>query len=234
MDSATPVEKSALALRQLLRFATETALEIGPDDYVFDAPGVEAVAAECAAIVLDTGDAARAGTLLAAGATCVLLGELALTDSAAVGRLAQAHPGQVGIYAPVKRQAVNWSFETVSNADFKTVTPSYCEPAWEVLKSDGMPTGTLAGWWLKAMRNLGASHFLLAADVGDDTDLNILAGLVEDFGNTLWVGPRVAAAVALTDWVCFGHCQQLALPSTLYAQRDILLADLLQTTPETA
>lgn len=233
MDSATPVNKSALALRQLLRFDAAEPLDIGADDVVFDAPGVEAVAAECAGIVLETGDAARAGTLLAAGASRVLLGELALADSEAAARLAQAHPGRIGIYAAVKRQAVSWSLETVSNADFKTVTPSYCEPNWEVLGADGTPTGTLASWWLQAMRDLGASEFLLVADVCDDTDLNILAGLSEDFGDALWVGPRAELALPLPDWVCYGKCRQLALPPTLYEQRAILFADHSQTTPET-
>lgn len=220
MESASPVdnpaEKSALALRRLLRFDSVMALEIGADDVVFDAEGVESVAAECAGIILERGDAARAATLLAAGLPCVLLGETALIDSEMVALLAQAHPGCVGIYAPVRRQAVDWSFETVSNADFKTVTPSCCEPAWEVLKADGTPTGTLAAWWLGALRDLGATQFLVHADLRDDTDLNILAGLVETLGESLWIAPRSEACLPLADCLNYGQCRQLALSAADY------------------
>jgi hypothetical protein len=220
MKSASPVEnlveKSALAVRRLLRFEPAMALEIGPDDFLFDADGVEAVAAECAGIVLVGSDAARAETLLAAGPPCVLLGEAALIDSEMVARLAQAYPGCIGIYAPVQRQAVDWSFETVSNADFKTVTPSVCEPAWEVLKADGTPTGTQAQWWLGALHDLGATQFLVHADVRDDTDLNILAGLVEALGESLWIAPRSEECLPLADFVNYGQCRQLALSADEY------------------
>lgn len=236
MESAA-VNKSALALRRLLSFDPEGALETCPDDVMFDAPGVESIAAiatSCAAIILTQGDEVRASTLLATGAPLVLLGEAALADSGVVERLASAHPGKVGIYAPLSRQAVSWAFETVSNADFKTVTPSYCEANWEVLKADGSPTGTLAGWWLNAMRTLGASHFLITADVRDDTDLNILAGLVEDFGDTLWVGPRDDTVASLSDWVSYGQCRQLALPPALFEQRATLFADTSHTSLKAA
>lgn len=209
-------QKSAPAVRRLLRFEPAMTHGIGSDDWVFDAPGVEPVAAECAGIVLERGDAARAETLLAAGASCVLLGEAALIDSEAVGRLARAHPGCIGIYAPVRRQAIEWSFETVSNADFKTVAPSCCEPAWEVLKADGTPTGTLAAWWLAALRELGATQFLVQADVRDDADLNILAGLVETQGESLWIAPRSEACLPLADCVNYGQCRQLALSADEY------------------
>lgn len=238
MESAA-VEKSALVLRRLLSFDPEYVLEAQPDDFIVDAPGVESVAviaASCAGIILARGEEAeaRATALFAAGASLVLLGEAALSDSSVVARLASAHPGKVGIYAPVSRQTVSWSFETVSNADFKTVTPSCCEPAWEVLKADGSPTGTLAGWWLDAMRALGARHFLVAADVRDDTDLNILAGLTEDFGDSLWVGPRNDEVTSLSDWVCHGQCRQLALSPSLFEQRATLLADIPQTALQAA
>ena len=132
-----PAEGSALAIRRWLAFDDDADIE--PDDFVFDAPGVEAVAALCAGIVLASGDEQRAATLIAAGADCVFLGEAALLDSCVVDRLVTAHGMErVGIYAPLRRQTVSWSFETVSNADFKTVAPSHCEPAWEVLRADGL------------------------------------------------------------------------------------------------
>lgn len=234
--SAVAVEKPALMLQCLSSFDSAKVDTFGREVFVIDAPGAEDIAAVCAGIVMTEAGAeieTRARSLLAAGALQVLLGEAALADSSMVERLAISHPGKVGIYAPVRRQPVSWSFETVSNADFKTVTPSYCEPAWEVLKADGTPTGTIASWWLKAMREIGATGFLVQAELGDDTDLNILAGLVEDFGVSLWVCPRGDDLSALPDWVSYGQCRQWVLPAHLFAQRDTLLADIFPSSPQT-
>jgi hypothetical protein len=222
--AAEPVaaQESALAVRRWLAWDGST--DLGADDFVCDGPGIEAVAAQCAGILLAGDDELRAATLLAAGAECVFVGEAALLDSAVVDRLVAAHGAErIGIYAPLGRQTVSWSFETVSNADFKTVTPSHCEPAWEVLRTDGSGTGTLAHWWLKAMRELGAARFLVRVDIRDDTDLNLCAGLVEDLGDTLWIGPLQDPAPYLAQWVDYGQCRQLVLPDVVFAQ----CADLL-------
>lgn len=219
---APAAQESALAVRRCVAF--EGGTEVDADDLVFDGPGVEAVAALCAGVVLASGDEQRAATLLTAGADCVYVGEAALDDSTVIDRLVAAHGAErIGIYAPLRRQSVSWSFETVSNADFKTVTPSHCEPAWEVLRADGAGTGTLASWWLAALRELGPSHFLVQVDVRDDTDLNLCAGLVEEFGSTLWIGPLTEAAPKLADWVDYGQCRQIVLSGTAYAQRAALL-----------
>ena len=212
----------ALVVRRCLTF--DDAAQVDGEDLVFDAPGVEAVAALCAGIVLASGDEHRAATLFAAGADCLFIGEAALRDSTAIERLVAAHGTQhIGVYAPLKRQSVSWSFETVSNADFKTVTPSHCEPAWEVLAADGSATGTLASWWLAAMRDLGASRFLVQVDIRDDTDLNLCAGLIEEFDTALWIGPLTEAAPQLADWVDFGQCRRLALRPAAYAHYTSLL-----------
>lgn len=211
-------EKSAPATRRIVGFDPARAADVGADDFVFDAPGVESVAAECAGVIVTDGNEIRAATLFAAGAPCVFIGQAALLDSTVVDRLVAAHgPDRIGIHAAVKRQAVSWAFETISNADFKTVAPSFCEPAWEVLLADGTPTGTLASWWLGAMRDLGARHFLVRVDIGDDTDLNICAGLVEEFGDNLWLGPLDDESPSLADWVNFGRCRRIALPAALHA-----------------
>lgn len=205
-------EKSAVVVRRLCRHVPDDATAVGPDDFVFDAPGVEAIASECAGVVLAEGDETRAATLLNIGAPLVLIGEAALRDSSIVNRLAAAHGAErIGVYAPVWRQAISWSFETASNADFKTVTPSHCEPAWEVLRADGGSTGTLAAWWLAAVRDLGASRFLVHTDLRDDADLNLCADLVERFGDALWLAPLGRPSVPLADWVRYGHARQLAL-----------------------
>lgn len=226
-ESTAPTDadppESALALRRWANY--QDGQELAEDDFVFDAPGVEAVASLCAGVILASGDEQRAATLLASGASCVFIGAAALGDSTVIERLVAAHGAErIGIYAPLRRQTVSWSFETVANADFKTITPSHCEPAWEVIQPDGAGTGTLAGWWLQAMRELGASRFLVRVDIRDDTDLNLCAGLVEDLGAALWIGPLADAAPPLADWVDYGQCRQIVLADAAYAQRDGLLA----------
>ena len=223
IETVVPQE-SALTVRRWVAF--EDGAGVDADDLVFDAPGVEAVAALCAGVILATGDEQRAGTLIAAGADCVFIGEAALRDGTVIDRLVTTHGAErIGIYAPLRRQSVSWSFETVSNADFKTVTPSHCEPAWEAIKADGSSTSTLAHWWLAAMRERGASRFLVHVDILDDTDLNLCAGLVVELGDTLWIGPLAEPAPNLVDWVDYGQCRQLVLSSAAYAQRDSLLGE---------
>lgn len=218
-------EESALVVRRWVVYQPD--VEIAEDDFIFDEPGVEALASLCAGVILLTGDEQRAATLLASGAACVFVGEAALRDSTVIDRLVAKHGGErIGIFAPVRRQSVSWSFETVSNADFKTITPSHCEPAWEVLRADGTGTGTLAHWWLAAMREKGASRFLVRVDILDDTDLNLCAGLIEELGRALWVGPLAEAMPNLVDWVDYGQCKQIVLSAATYAQRDSLLGQM--------
>ncbi len=212
MESAAP-DQPELLLRRLLSFNPQDLAPYTSEDFIIDAPGVEDIAARCSGVVLAQANAAedRAIQLLVAGAPLVFIGDAALQDSALVKRLAARYPERVGIYAPARRQSVSWSFDTVSNADFKVMTPSLAEPAWEVLKADGTPTGTLLTWWLTELRQLGAVQFLVHAEVRDDTDLNILAGLVEMLGESLWVAPRSPECLPLADWINYGRCRQLAL-----------------------
>lgn len=162
--------------------------------------------------------------LLQAGALRVYLGEAALLDSGVVTRLAsQFGSSRIGLHVAVQRQAVSWSFETESNADFNVVTPSLCEPTWEVLKADGQSSGVRAIQWIEAMLQHGVDSVLLRADLQDDADLNLCAGLVETAGDRLWVGPRTDAPLALADWIEFAHVTRVALPAPLYARRHALL-----------
>jgi hypothetical protein len=222
-------QKSAVVVRLLKHFAPDDAASIGPNDFVFDAPGVEPIADACAGIVLTDGDEQRAATLLGIGAPLVFLGEAALRDSTVVNRLVTAFGGErIGIHAPVRRQTISWSFETVSNADFKTVTPSNCEPAWEVLMANGASTGTLAAWWLAAMRDLGATQFIVRTDIRDDTDLNLCADLVERLGDALWLAPPADPAVPLADWVRYGQARRLALIDDVAVSADLALHEVLE------
>lgn len=181
-----------------------------------------ALSPECirsaAAIVVPLRGAGRAAVLLAAGARRVLLGEAALRDSSLVSTLAtEFGEGSIGVYAPARRLEVRWSFDTVSNADFKVLTPSLGAPAWEVLSADGEGTGTHALWWIGEMLELGAAEALLRVDIRDDADLNLCADCVERYGRRLWIGPLADEAPAIADWIALGQARQLALPPALLA-----------------
>jgi hypothetical protein len=189
--------------------------------FLVDGPAIDGCAGQCAAIILPDGDEARAEVLLAAGARQVLIGEAALLDSGIIERLvAKYGKERIGLAVPVRNLAVDWAFETVSNADFKVVTPSICEPTWEVLRADGSGTGTHAEWWISQMIERGANTVLLLANIESDSDLNLCAGLVEKLGAQLWVAPRTIEAPPFADWIAFGHVRQLALPPDLYQQRE--------------
>lgn len=195
-----------------------------PDDardaYLFDDSALDVAAVAAAAgIVLPVQGAARATKLLASGARRVLLGEAALIDSSIVATLAATFGGErVGVYVPARRLEVNWSFDTVSNADFKVMRPSVCAPAWEALRADGTRTGAQALWWIDEMMKQGASEALLRIDIRDDADLNLCADCVERFGDRVWIGPLDDDAPALDDWIRYGHARRLALSPALYAQ----------------
>lgn len=190
--------------------------------FVFDSPALEEGAGQCAAIVLVDGDEARAEALLLTGVPRVLMGEAALLDSGVIERLSARYGSErIGLYVPVRNLAVDWSFETVSNADFRVVTPSICEPTWEVLRADGSGTGTHAEWWIGQMVERGAGTILLRADIASDADLNLCAGLVEKHAERLWLCPLASSNPPLDDWIAFGQARQLVLPLELYQQRDI-------------
>lgn len=188
--------------------------------FAFDDPTLAGPRAGVAAVVLRGEPEARARALLAQGAAMVLVGEAALLDSGVVARLVADFGGQrIGLCVPVRRMAVSWSFETVANADFKVVTPSRCQPGWEILHADGQGSGTLADWWIGEMLGRGAQTVLLRADIDDDADLNLCAGLVETLGERLWVAPLSAGPHPVADWIAFGQAQQIALPPAMYEMR---------------
>ena len=167
---------------------------------------------------------ARAHVVLDAGASRVFVGEAALLDSGIVTRLLKRFgAARIGLHVPVQRQSVSWAFETESNADFRVVTPSLCEPVWEVLKANGEPSGIRANLWIDEMLQSGVQTILLRADICDDTDLNLCAGMVETLGNKLWLAPLNDTAPAIADWISYGQATQLALPTALYHRRHELL-----------
>ncbi|HJV24440.1 MAG TPA: hypothetical protein VJ673_02090 [Aromatoleum sp.] len=192
--------------------------------FVFDGEPLTVGLATLGGIVLRGGGEARAAELLAGGATKVFLGEAVLRDAETVARLAAAFGAErVGVHVPARRMEVGWSFDTVSNADFSVVSPSLAEPAWEILRADGSRSGVQVHWWLGEMLKRGVAEALVQVDVRDDADLNLCAGLVEEFGGRIWLAPLDDAAPMLADWVAYGRVSKLALAPALFARRDALL-----------
>lgn len=177
-----------------------------------------------AGVVLGAESEAIAVSLLDAGISKVFVGEASLLDAGVIDRLVRRFgASRVGLHLPVQRQAVSWSFDATSNEDFNVVTPSLCEPAWEVLRADGTPTGVRALACAQAMQRRGVSSVLLRADIADDADLNLCAGMVEALGETLWIAPLRDPEPPIADWIRYGQATRLALPSALYRRRLELL-----------
>lgn len=207
-------------------------LREGEPAFVFDCTTLPGDPALIEGIVLRSGGAEQARSLLALGAPRVYLGEAALLDSTVVGKLAAEFGGErIGVYVPARRMQVSWSMDTVSNADFRVMTPSVCEPCWEILRADGTRSGTHAAWWIGEMFGLGASSALIRVDMTDDADLNILAGLSESWGERLWLAPLADPAPDLEAWVGLGRASRLAVPDAIYQNSPYLTA--LRSAPET-
>lgn len=165
-------------------------------------------------VVMAEGDEARAEELLARGAACVLLGDLALDDREAVKRLIERHGGErIGLCVQAQKTSVSWTLmEEAPNAGFRVMMPSVCIPSWDVLRQDGSPTKERVDWWLEEMFALGVGMALICMDMQDD-DLNHCAGLIEDFGARLWFSPRYDNDIDLEPWVRWGKVRQLLLPN---------------------
>ncbi|MGB5079122.1 MAG: HisA/HisF-related TIM barrel protein [Burkholderiales bacterium] len=169
-----------------------------------------------AGIVLVRKAETRAKELLQAGASKVFIGAAALKDPSLIGRLAaEFGTGRIGLYATAARMEVSWALDTVCNADFRFMMPSRCEPCLEILDATGSRTGTELGGWIAEMAKLGASSVLLCADARDGSDLNLVAGLAEQYGERLWIGPLEDAEPPLADWIEHAGVRQLALPHAL-------------------
>ncbi len=170
--------------------------------------------------------------ILDAGAQHVFIGEDALLDGALIEKLVTEYgSGRIGLHVPVRRMQVSWSMDIDSNADFRVMTPSVCEPCWEILRADGTRSGTHAAWWIGEMFRLGATDALIRADIEDDADLNILAGLTERWGDRLWLAPLNETNPDLESWVNLGGAARLAVPDAIYQNSPYLTA--LRSAPET-
>lgn len=177
-------------------------------------------------IVVADGGKDRVRELLRAGAPRMFIGEAALLDGTLVETLVAEFGGErIGLHVPLRRMQVSWSMDAVSNADFRVMTPSVCEPCWEILRAGGARSGTHAAWWLGEMFKRGAASALLRVDMTDDADLNILAGLTERWGERLWLAPLADPAPDFAAWVELGGARRLAAPEAML-QNDPYLAAL--------
>jgi hypothetical protein len=225
-------ETSQLTVR---RWAEPAEAPAGATVFMLDGADLPADLSNIMVVVPEAG-AARARHLLAAGAHKVLLGEAALLDSSTVKQLADEFGSErVGVWLPAKRMEVSWSLDLDSNADFRCLTPSVGTPSWEVLRGDGSRTGTEIAWWAEQMLGLGASLALVGVfDFEHDQDLNICAGLVERFGNRLWLTPLGNMEADLVPLVRFGRARQLALSGSRNDDLPALLQQALAAEEEEA
>ena len=199
----------------------------GQADFLFDRSETIPVGGVDArlGVLAPAADEARLREWLNACDGRVYLGDAALLDAELIGRLAAEFGGErIGVYLPARRVEVSWSMDIVSNADFRVVTPSYCQPAFEVLLANGGRTCTLLTWWLGVMFEKGATSALLHLDLADDTDLNIAAGLVEEHGERLWFAALNPAAADFEQWVRWGQVRRLALGGVTRASNPSLIA----------
>ncbi len=208
MPSVTPKD-SALSFA---KWADSGDTALGIPQFVRDGEAIPA-AVQGLTIVLERGSEMRARELLEQGAAQVLLADAALLDSTVVTRLSQEYgTHRIGVSIPVEKRHISWALDTVSNADFRCLTPSIGKAGWEIVMSDGTATGTDAEWWLGEMLALGASMALIQADI-EDNDLNLCAGLMENHGNKLWFSPWQYPDADLEPWVRYGQIRQLLLPT---------------------
>ncbi|MBU0501188.1 MAG: hypothetical protein KJ558_08780 [Gammaproteobacteria bacterium] len=166
-------------------------------------------------ILLPSAGEARATELLGRGAGRVLFADAALGDSELVRRMVQRFGSdRIGVWLPLRRKAISWGLDRVSNADFRCLTPSLGEPGWEVTRADGTATGTDAAWWLEKMRERGAGLMLVSVDFEDDIDHNLCSALVEKQGDLLWIAPlsQPAADWGAEGWHRFGGASRFVLP----------------------
>lgn len=209
-----PVEAPVVTVRCI---AAGIPVPGGEPAFLFDGPTLPAdLSAVCGVLLPGQGEA-RARELLGRGSPRVYVGEAALLDSGVIERLVRDFGSQrIGVYVPAKRMGVSWSLDSVSNADFKVMTPSVCEPCWEILTADGRRTGTIASWWIGEMLELGASAALVRADIRDDADLNICATLAGQCGERLWIGPLEDEESRFAEWVSVARVSRLAVPEKAY------------------
>lgn len=168
-----------------------------------------------ASILFDSPDEPAIRAALEKGAERVFLGPR--SGAELLARLgAQWGLERLGAWADAAPMEVRWRLDTVSNADFKTLTPSMPEPCWEVLAADGEPTGVRLDYWLQRMFDRGATAALVRADLScaDGAGLNVCAGLVERFAGRLWLAPTGSDECSLDEWVSFGHATRFVLPAS--------------------
>lgn len=189
----------------------------------FDTRDGEPSYCEGLCVIVDEAAADTAANLLAHGASMAFIAGAPARLGECVSRLVtQAGAPRVGVLLDAAPMEVRWSLECESNADFKTMAPSMPEPCWEVMAPGGMRTGIRVDHWLRTLFARGATAAVVQADLSAarDSDLNVCAGLVEEFGTRLWLAPGDAAPCDLQPWIEFGQARRFVLAPEW--QRDLL------------
>jgi hypothetical protein len=216
-QTVTPVE--------ICRWANQPAAGDDAPVYVEDTPDRPLAALAACQVVLPIGGLERARLLLSAGCPTVFIGAAALADASIVGHLAKEFgSARLGVFVRTRRMSVSWTIDRVSNADFKCITPSLCEPSWEILDGQGAPTGTLAGWWLAEMARLGAGNILIHTAIDDDQDLNICATLIEKLGERTLISLAESDTCPLRALVELAGVRRFVLPPNRFADDPEVIA----------
>lgn len=203
----------ALPVLHVQRWARRDEAPFAEPVFIFDAEGLPEDLSHVS-VVLPQGGAARARELARRNAARLILGDAALKDSSIVASLAkEVGEEKVGVWLPVRPMSVSWALDFDSNADFRCLAPSRAKPAWEILTSDGVGSGTDALWWSKEMRARGAAVVLVGADLTGDADLGICAELTEVLRERLWLTSRSDARADMRPWLQYGHVRNLVLPA---------------------
>ncbi|WP_127474921.1 HisA/HisF-related TIM barrel protein [Sulfurivermis fontis] len=160
-------------------------------------------------VVMERGALARIETLLAAGASRVLLGEKALLDTTMVqDAIARFGTQRIGLWLPARRMAVSWSLDRESNADFSFVMPTCPVPRWELLLADGTGTGTDAAWFAREMARQGVEQLVISLHQATADDLGLCAELSEELGDRLWLTFAEGGSDP-APWIAHGGVRQL-------------------------
>lgn len=180
----------------------------------FDARGGKPSSCEGLSVIVDEAAGDAAAELLARGASMAFVAGAPARMGECVPRLAaQVGAPRVGVLVEAAPMEVRWCLECESNADFKTMAPSMPESCWEVMAPEGIRTGIRVDHWLRTIFAKGATAALVQADLSEarDSDLNVCAGLVEEFGARLWLAPSGSAPCDLQPWMQLGRARRFVL-----------------------
>ena len=177
-------------------------------------------AARGVCVVIDEASIGHAQALLRAGAPMAFIAATSTTSLEHVARLAgDAGSQHVGVFIDAAPMEVRWHLDSESNADFRTLVPSMPEACWELLDARADRTGIRVDACLRRAFERGATAAIVRVELGEprDSDLNVCAGLVERFGQRIWIAPRDATPCSLEPWIRYAGASRFVLPPEWHA-----------------